>query len=118
MWQAFPCLDESIAYSAHGPIKQFFQIKEGVFLNTVAEQGQLGVGLMDKEGERKNSDVMASVFDKYIRDELYGDGCRKLTPFIRKMIALENDWDFVFDSYECQSPMFISELEVSNAIES
>lgn len=117
LWQAFPWLDESIPYSASGPMQMFFQTKEQMFLESLDKQGKQVPPAMPGTGVPGQGRPMTlnEAFVSHVRQELMQGDDRMLAPFLRKMIALDNDWDFVFDSYECQSPVFIPDWEASNA---
>lgn len=107
LWDDFPWLNDSVAYGSDGLNKMFYKSKEMLFLNEVVSQGRLNIDFA--KIQESNFTKTESTYHTLFQNELSSNNGKGLAPFERKMIALDNDWDFVFDSYECQSPIFMPE---------
>lgn len=105
IWSAFPGLNESVAASTGGAFREFYRVKELWAVEdprVIGFDGARAARARDPVEERQARFRQEVVRRLVAEPGLYAR-CRRST----NRVVLENDWDFAFDSYECQSPVFL-----------
>lgn len=104
VWAEWPGLNDAVALSGGGAFREFYRAKEAWALarRGLRHEGDIdALPLRDASNTRRLA-LRAEVTRRLDEDpELYVRCNRSAS-----RVVLENDWDFGFDSYECQSPLF------------
>ncbi|BCS54412.1 hypothetical protein [Geobacter sp. SVR] len=109
-WECFPWVEETVPFMTNGLMRLFFITKEQNFLQHIIRRDVQRYS----PGEARTSIACLRKVQKI--DHSFRAGLQHRTTsavdnhqfhYTKKSIALDHDWDFVFDSYECQSPIFI-----------
>jgi hypothetical protein len=109
LWCAFSALNDSIALSPGGALRELYRAKE---LWALERGSGAGRGATHAAPERAPAvpSRLRELREAVARRLAEEPGLYERCSGSAKRVVLDNDWDFVFDSYECQSPIFAAPM--------